>query len=681
MASLPIIRGACPHDCPDTCSWDVTVSEGRAVTLRGAHDHPLTQGRLCAKVNRFLDRVYSPDRLLYPLRRVGPKGEARFVRCSWQSALDEISDRIGLVVREHGSEAVMPYSYLGTQGVIQGGCVADRFFAALGATRLHRAICGGGPFAGYVAAQGSTKGMLPEDLRHSQLIVLWGTNTIVTNLHLWPFISEARAHGARLVVIDPVKTRTAQQADEHIPIRPGSDAAFALGLMHVIVSEDLADNDYVDAHTTGMTTLRETVAAYPPSRVAAITGVAEDVITSLARTYATTRPAAIRTLVGIGHHQHAAKTIHTIACLPALVGAWRDLGGGIVGTTAWAAWGPLNLAAAARSDLDNPSRRTVNMVELGAALTQLEPPVRTLIVYNSNPATIAPQQARIQDGLRRDDLFTVVIEQFMTDTAAYADLVLPATTQLEHLDLMPSWGSVYVSLNLPAIDPVGEALPNSEIFRLIGRRLGLDPALFADDDESLVRLALESDHPLLEGVTFERLRRDGYARVGVSDDWRPYANGGFGTPDGRFVLDPPGFVDAAESPTGDHLLAERYPLQLVTGKWSLHFLNSSYANLPRHAASEGEMPVDVATDDAATRGITDGALVRIRNDRGAVLAVARVGDRVRPGVVALPSGWWASRSRGGASANSLTSDRLTDAGGGATFHDTLVEIEPVSDTG
>ncbi len=663
------------------------MEDGRAVGLRGVKEHPLTQGRLCAKVNHYLERVYSPDRVLQPLRRVGAKGERRFEPIGWDEALDEAASRLGAIVAEHGGEAVLPYSYMGTQGIVQGASLDRRFFARIGATRLTRAICGSSAAAGFAATQGGTKGMLPEDIRHSRFIVLWGTNTIVTNLHLWPFVTEARKNGARVVVVDPVETRTAHAADWHVRPRPGTDAALALGLMHVIVSEGLHDADYLERHAHGFDELRTRLEEYPPERVASITGVPADEVVELARAYATTRPAAIRTLIGMGHHERGGMTIRTIACLPVLVGAWRERGGGIVGTTAWAAWSPLNLDPVERPDLEDGTVREVNMAQLGRALGELDPPIRALVVYNANPAAIAADQGRVLEGLRRDDLFTVVIEQFLTDTAAHADLVLPATTQLEHLDLVPSWGSVYLTLNRPAIEPLGEALPNSEIFRRLAARMGLEPELFADTDEDLVRTALQSDDPLLEGVTWERLLEDGYARVAVGDDWRPYADGGFATPSGKAELwsdalaahghDPlPGYVPAAESPAGDPALAARYPLQLVTAKWSLHFLNSQYANMPRHLAAEGEMPVDLSRGDADARGIGDGAAVRIFNDRGSVLARARVGEKVPPGLVALPSGWWASLSPGGTSANALTNDTLTDLGGGCAFHDVLVEVEP-----
>lgn len=686
---LQIVRGACPHDCPDTCAWDVTVREGRAITLRGVKDHAFTRGGLCAKVSHYLDRVYAPERLLHPLRRVGAKGEGRFERIDWNEALDLVATTLTRVVSEHGGSALLPYSYMGTQGVVQSASLDRRFFALLKATRLVREVCGSAPAQGFAATQGGTKGMLPEDLRHSRLILLWGTNTIVTNLHLWPFIAEARKNGARVVVIDPVRTRTAESADLHVRPRPGSDAALALGMMHVIVRDDLLDHDYVARHTLGFEALRDRLILYPPDVVASLTGVPEPQLVALAREYATTSPQAIRTLIGMGHHQHGGMILRTIACLPGLVGAWRHRGGGLVGTTSWAGWAPLHLAAVARPDLEDVSVRQVNMIQLGHALTRLDPPIRAMVVYNSNPAAIAPDQRQVLEGLRRDDLFTVVIEQFMTDTANYADVILPATTQVEHWDLVPSWGTAYFTLNRPAIAPVGECLPNSEIFRRLAARMGLDPSLFAESDQDLIRLALDSPHPLMEGVTWETLLERGYARAALPEDWRPYAEGGFGTPSGKLEfhseilaargLDPlPVHTAARESPSGDLALAARYPLQLVSGKWSLHFLNSSYANLQHHLGAEGVMPAEIEAGDAAFRSIQEGDAVRIFNDRGSVIARARIGDRVPPGVVGLPSGWWASRTAGNAGANALTEARVTDLGGGAAYHDVLVQVERVT---
>jgi anaerobic selenocysteine-containing dehydrogenase len=682
-----VIRGACPHDCPDTCAWLVTVEDGRAVKLAGDPEHPYTRGGLCAKVNHYLDRVYSLDRLLHPLRRVGPKGSGQFERVGWETALDEIAGRLRDIVATDGPAAVLPYSYMGTQGLIQGSSMDRRFFARLGATRLERDICGSAGGSGIYATNGSSVGILPEDIVHSRFIILWGTNTIVTNLHLWPYIRQAKAGGATVVVVDPVKTRTAASADWHVQPLPGTDAALALGMLHVIVAEGLHDADYIARYTTGFEPLRERLAEYPPARVAAITGLVEDEIVRLARAYATTRPSTIRTLVGMEHRSRGAMTFRTIACLPAITGAWRERGGGQLHMTAGLHFTALNTDAVDMPALEDTSIRSINMVQLGRALTDpaLDPPIRALVVYNSNPAAIAPNQGLILQGLRRDDLLTVVLEQFMTDTARHADYVLPATTEVEHWDLLWSWGQPYLTLNQPAIAPLGAALPNTEIFRRLAARLGFDEPYFQDSDEQMIQAALNSDHPYLAGITWERLLAQGWARLSLPEDWRPFAEGGFGTPSGTCELfsdklaardhDPlPAWTPAREGPAGDPELAERYPLSLVTSKYALHFLNSSYANLPHHRRAEQEPLLDMHAADAAARGIADGDLVRAFNARGAVELRARVGDRVRPGVVAMPSGWWASLSPSGTSANALTADGLSDWGGGGDFHDTLVQV-------
>ena len=659
----------------------MTVEGGQATELRGIRDHPFTRGGLCAKVNHFLERVYSPERLLHPLRRTGPKGSSEFARASWDEALDAIAERLRAIVTESGGEAVLPYSYLGTQGVVQGMSMDRRFFARLGATQLRRDICGSTPAAGITATLGRREGLLlPEELVHSRFLVLWGTNTIVTNLHLWPFVREAKERGATVVVVDPLKTRTAQSADWHVRPLPGTDGALALGMMHVIVAEGLHDADYVERHTVGFEQLRERLEEYPPERCAELTGLEAQEIVDLARAYATTRPAAIRTLIGMGHHGNGAMTARTIACLPVLVGAVKERGGGLAGTTGYL-FGVLDLDRLARPELLRESTREVNMVQLGRALTELEPPIRALVVYNSNPAAIAPNQELVLQGLRREDLFTVVLEQFLTDTARHADYVLPATTQVEHLDLVPSWGHTYLTLNRPAIEPRGEALPNSEVFRRLARRLGFEEPCFRDSDEDLARQALASGHPFLAGITYQRLCEEGWAKLAIPDDWRPHAKGAFATPSGKCELysealaarglDPlPGYTPPAELQE----LGDRYPLRLLTTKSALHFLNSSYANLPRHLRAEKEPLLDLHPDDAAPRGIGDGDQARVFNDRGSLTLRARVGDRVRPGVVAVPSGWWASLSPGGRSANALTRDDLADWGGGGDFHDTLVEV-------
>ena len=528
--------------------------------------------------------------------------------------------------------------------------------------------------------------MLPRDLPRSRYVVLWGTNTVVTNLHLWPLVQEARAAGAKLVVIDPLRTRTAAAADWHIAPFPGTDAALALGLMHVIVRDGLHDADYVGRHTTGFTALRARLDDYPPDRVAAITGIEAGVIEQLAAEYATTRPSAIRVLVGMEHHEHGGMAFRAIACLPALVGAWRDLGGGLLRTTGFAAWAPLNLTAVRRADLRSRPARHVNMTRLGEALTAADPPIHALVVWSANPAAMAPNQRLVLDGLRREDLFTVVAEQFLTDTAAHADIVLPVTTQTEHIDLVPSWGHTFITLNKPAVAPPGACRATTDVFRGLAARLGFDEPCFADSDAEIVRQALDSDHPWLAGIDEARLLRDGYAEVGLPDDFRPYADGGFATPSGRCEFfsqtladaghDPlPGWRPAVESPQGDPGLAARFPLSLLSPKTAHHFLNSSYSHLPRHRDAQGEPLLELHPVDAAARRIVDGAPVTVFNDRARLEVTARVSDRIRPGVTCLPSGYWASRSAGGLSVNALTSDALTDLGGGSALHSTLVEVE------
>jgi anaerobic selenocysteine-containing dehydrogenase len=687
------VPGGCTHDCPDTCAWQVTVEDGVAVGLRGDPEHPFTHGGLCAKVNRFIEeRVYAPDRVLYPLRRTGPKGSATFERVSWDDALADIAARLRAIADEHGAEAILPYSYVGTQGMVQGWSMDDRFFAQLGATTLDRTVCGDNGRAGIQATIGTGAGLDPEDVVHSRLILLWGTNTVVTNLHLWPFVQRARKAGARVVVIDPVRTRTAQAADQHVQPMPGTDAALALGMMRVIVDEGLHDAGYVEAHTLGFEALRERLEEYPVERVAEITRLDPEEIRGLARDYATVRPAAIRTLVGMEHRRGGPMAFRAVACLPALVGAWRDRGGGLICMTSRHLGAALNMQHLAGSAPTAPPTRVLNMMEIGRLLTDpaLDPPVKALVSYAANPAATAPNQSLVLQGLRREDLFTVVHELQMTDTAAHADYVLPATTQLEHLDLIYSWGTLYVTLNLPAIAPVGEARSNTELFRGLAAAMGLDDPELRESDEEIVRAVLDSGHPWMEGISFETLARDGWAKLRIPEDFRPFADGGFPTPSGRCELyseafaaaglDPlPSWEPAPESPAGDPALAARFPLALIAAKPAHHFLNSSWSGTARHLKAEGEPLVQLHPSDAAARGIADGGLVRVFNDRATVEARAALGDRVRAGVVSMPSGWWASRSPGGASANALTNDGVTPLGGGGDFHDTLVEVAPLAD--
>jgi anaerobic selenocysteine-containing dehydrogenase len=678
MAELTV-RGGCAHDCPDSCAWIATVRDGVAVRLRGDPSHPFTRGALCAKVSRYLDRVYSPDRLLHPLRRVGRKGEGRFERVGWDEALAGIAERLQAVVAESGGEAVLPYSFAGNMGLTQYRGLDRRFFGRLGASRLARTVCGGTATAGLQVTLGYGPGALPEQLRHSCHIVLWGTNTIVTNPHLWPVIREARAAGARLAVIDPLRTRTALEADWHLRPIPGSDAALALGLMHVIVAGGLHDQDYVDRYCTGFEQLRARLADYPPERTARLTGVEPADLVRLARELATIQPSAIRTVLGMEKHPGGAAAYRAIACLPALTGAWRHLGGGLVPDTRPVITAALDVDAVSMSRLQRPTR-TVNMIQLGRALTNpsLDPPVRTLFVYDANPAVTAPNSELVVRGLCREDLFTVVHELFLTDTARYADYVLPATSGLEHLDLLYPWGHTYVVLNRPAIAPVGESVSNNELFRRLATAVGFEEPYLQDSDETLVRAALGSGHPYMDGISFERLWEEGWAPLSIDPAWRPYAEGGFLTASGRCELYSEGEARSGRDPLPGHVHPApdgAHPLVLVSAKTALHFLNSSYAHLRRHAAAERGPVVEIHPDDAASRGIGDGEAVAVHNQRGRVEVQARVGDFVRPGVVAMPFGWW--RSAGNPGPNALTSDGLSDLGGGGDFYSTRVQVSPL----
>jgi anaerobic selenocysteine-containing dehydrogenase len=529
---------------------------------------------------------------------------------------------------------------------------------------------------------GGGPGFLPEELVHSRHIILWGTNTISTNLHLWPFIREAKQQGATVVVIDPSKTRTAAAADRHIRPMPGTDAALAMGMMHVIVDEALHDKDYLDRYSVGFEYLSERLPEYTPERVEEITRVDADEIRDLARAYATTRPSAIRMLVGMEHHANGAAAYRAVSCLPAVIGAWRERGGGLSHMT-FHLFEDIDWSCGIGVPSD-PDVRSVNMVQVGRALTDpdMDPPVRALVVYNSYPAAIAPNQNAVLEGLRREDLFTVVLEHVMTDTALHADYVLPATTEVEHLDVLWSWGQTYLTYNDRAIDPVGEALPNTEIFRRLAASMAFDDPAFRVSDEQLVDNALAPLGP----ERADELRERGWLRLDTEEHVLPYAEGGFGTPSGKCELyserlaaagmDPlPGFEPAAESPAGDPELARRYPLALLTSKGAHHFLNSSYGNVERALKAEKTPVLDLHPDDAAPRGIADGNTVRVFNDRGSVELPARVGDKVRSGVAAMPSGWWASRSPSGSSANALTPDGLSDMGGGGDFHSALVQVE------
>ncbi|MGE5195598.1 MAG: molybdopterin-containing oxidoreductase family protein [Deltaproteobacteria bacterium] len=694
MTRITTVRAVCPHDCPDTCSMLVTLEGDRAVALAGDGGHPFTNGFLCHKVSRYLERVYHPQRLTHPLRRSGPKGTGQFAPITWDEALDEIARRFREIAEgPDGPQAILPYSYCGTMGKIQSQSLDRRFFHRLGASKLDRTICATAGGEGYTYTIGARVGMAPEAFAESRYIINWGSNTAVTNTHLWVLMRQARQHGAKIVTIDPYRCRTAERSDWHILPRVGTDAALALGMMHVIFRDGLEDRVYLDRFTVGAAELRERVLReYGLERVAQITGLEAGDIERLAREYAQTRPAAIRMNYGLQRHRGGGMAIRTIACLPAIVGAWRNYAGGVLLSTS--SMFPLNYQALERPDLSPAGTRTVNMSQLAEALHgELPgPPVRALYVYNSNPAAVAPDQRRVLSGLKRDDLFTVVHEQFPTDTADYADFVLPATTQLEHFDLHTAYGHHWVQANQPCISPLAEARSNTWVFRQLAARLGFDPAVFQVSDEELAREALwegtGSTPCALRGITLDLLISEGPLRLNIPPRFAPFAEGRFPTESGKCELysgrmaaaglDPlPGYTPPAESVESNSELAERYPLQLISPP-SPHFLNSTFVNIDslRRAARRPEL--ELHAEDAAARKIRGGERVRVFNDRGSFEAVAVVGDSVRPGVVVAPGIWWNKLSGDRANANATTSTRLTDMGGGATFFDNLVEVVPAS---
>ena len=677
-----IVKAACPHDCPDTCGMHISVENGVAVKVEGAKDMPFTQGTLCTKVARYLDRTYSKERVLHPLKRVGAKGEGKFERITWDEALATIAAKFKEIAAVE-PQSILPCSYAGTMGLAQYASMDRRFFHKLGASLLDRTLCSSAGKVGMKITLGAGVGMDPERFDEARLILIWGSNSIVSNLHLWSRVQEAKRRGAKIIAIDPYRSLTAAKCDQHVAPLPGTDAALALGMMHVIVNEGLHDADYVARHTLGFEQLRERLHDYPPQKAAAICGLAPDEIVALARAYAGTRPAAIRLNYGMQRHSGGGMAVRTITCLPALTGHWRDAAGGVLLSTG--DWYGMNHALLERADLIPNRPRTINHAALGDALTAAEPPVRAIYVYNNNPVAVCPDSHKVIAGFRREDLFTVVHEIFLTDTADYADIVLPATTQLEHYDVHKSYGHLYVLANSPAIAPLGEAKPNSEVFRLLAARMGFTEACFSDTDEDICRQALQSSNPRMAGIEWEALKEQGWQRLDVPARFAPFAEGNFHTPSGKcefwsqtakdMGLDPlPAYVAPRESALSAPLLAKKYPLAFISPP-ARNFLNSSFANLPFALKEAGEPYLDIHPADAAARGIADGDRVRIYNQRGAFAVKARVSDRVRQGVVAALSVWWKKLSPDGRNANEVTSQALADMGGAATFYDCLVEIE------
>ena len=678
-------HSVCALDCPDTCSLLINVTDGKGSRLRGNPDHPVTRGFLCGKVARYLDRQYSPERLLYPMRRTAAKGEGRFTRITWDDALSEIAERLQAASNQFGPESILPYSYAGTMGMLQGSGMDRRFFHRLGASRLDRTICSSAGGAGLMATQGYRYGTEPEQFTHSKLIIAWGANVMGTNVHLWPFIVEARRKGARFIVIDPVKNRTGVLADQFISINPGSDLALALGLMHVIFAEGLADTHYLDAHTTGSESLRELVSTYPPAYVATLTGIAADVIVTLAREYAATSPAVIRLNYGVQRSERGGAAVRAIAMLPALTGSWKDIGGGLQLSTSQAF--QFNRASLERPDLELSSpigrqARLINMTELGKALNEVDtPPVKALVVYNSNPGAIAPNQNSVLKGLARTDLFTVVLEQFQTDTADYADIVLPSTTFLEHTDLYLAYGHYHVQLARPALPRPGETRSNVEVFRELAKRMGFTEACFDESEDDMIGGLLQSGHKFLEGITLERLDQEHSVRLNVTSadkPFQPFRDGGFGTADGKAQLSAEGleYIPPVESRYGDQALRTKFPLEMITPK-NDDSMNSTFGNQP--ALDNDTSRIWLHAEDAEARGIANGDWVRVFNNRGSIRLKSNVNGKVSPGVVMTPSVRWGKLAGDKRNVNALTSERLTDLGGGPTFYSCLVQVEGCGD--
>ncbi len=691
------VIAACPHDCPDTCSMIVKVENDKILEVRGNPDHPYTDGRLCVKINHYEERVHSTDRLMYPLKRKGPKGSGQFERITWDQAIKEISERWKAIIAKSGPTAILPYSYLGTQGILNGLNVGDPFFNKLGATISERTFCDSGASTAYMMTVGPTPGTDPESFAHSKYIILWACNTVSTNLHHWPIIDAAKKRGAKVIVIDPMKTRTSNHADWHIQIRPGTDTALAMGMINVVIAEGLIDKDYIANYTVGFDELAERAKDYPPEKVARITGIPAEDVRKLAREYATTQPSVIRIGVAVERHRNGGQTVRALTCLPALVGAWKHVGGGILQLPIWAF--PMNWGNLMRPDFIKPGTRVLNQWQLGAALTgemKLDPPIESICIYNANPLVVAPEQDKVIKGLMREDLFTVVSEHFITDTARYADIVLPATTQMEQEEIMFSWGHFYLSYNNRAIAPQGECVPNTELFRRLAKAMGMDDPFFQRSDEQMIADSMDWANPALEGITIEALKKTGFARLklGTPDKYLPHAEGKFPTPSGKVELkasmaaggnfvvpvfrqgsndhqdgspvDPlPGYVE--------HENDAKYPLNIISPK-NHSFLNSGYANIARQLGHAGDQYVVIHPSDAQSRKIVDGGTVEVFNETGRFRALAKVSDDVMPGVISSPLGYWASTSSGGSTVNAVNNARFADLGRAPTFSECRVEV-------
>ncbi len=696
-------HGGCPHDCPDTCSMVFEVENGKLTGVRGNPDHPLTRGGLCVKLKDYEKRHYHPDRLLHPLRRTGPKGSGQFERISWDEALDEITTRWKAIIDTHGPQAIVPYSYLGHQGLVHGLNGGDSFFNRMGATVTERTFCGEGSATAWLMTYGPSGGMDPESFRHSKYIVIWACNSVSTNLHHWHVVKDAQKAGAKVVVIDAYKSRTAKEADWHLAPRPGSDGALAMALIHVIIEEGLVDRDYVERYTLGFDELAERARTRTPEWAAGITGIPAEDIRQLAREYAAAKPAAIRIGVALERHHGGGQTIRAVCCLPGLTGAWREVGGGILAMPVWEH--PYRFDVICRPDWIPKGTRVVNNLQIGRHLTNeipMDPPIKAMMCWNSNPVTQAPECDKIVAGLLREDLFLVVADHFISDTASYADIVLPAAMGAEMEDIILSWGHNYLTYNEKCVEPPGEARSNYEIFRQLAQRMGYTDPQFSWSDSECLEHYVDWGAAACEGFDLAYLREHGYVHlsIGGADDRAPHREGKFPTPSGRlefksgiaaggnFVAGPfrqmyddmqggepldalPDYVPSRESPQTNPALAQRYPLNIVSPK-SHGFLNSCYANMEHKIKGQGEQFVLINAADAAARGIASGDAVRVFNDRGAFEGLAQITGDVNAGVVVATLGYWRQLNRG--TVNVISSAEFVNMGHAPSFSDNLVEV-------
>ncbi len=694
-------HGGCPHDCPDTCSMVYEVENGKLISVKGNPDHPMTRGGLCVKLKDYEKRHYHPDRLLYPLKRTGPKGSKQFKRITWDEAFDEIVSKWKGIIQEHGPHAIMPNSYLGNQGLVHGLNGGDAFFNRMGATVCERTFCGEGSCTAWLLTVGPTAGVDPESFIHSKYIVIWACNSVSTNLHHWYIVKEAQKKGAKVVVIDAYASKTAKEADWHIAPKPGTDGALAMAMMHVIISEGLVDQDYVDNYTVGYAELAERAKTRTPEWAEKITGIPAEDIRKFAREYATTPPAAIRMGVALERSHGGSQAIRAVTCLPALIGAWRHVGGGVLQFPVWEH--PYKFDVISRPDLIPEGTPVVNNLQIGRVLTgeiALETPIQSMMVWNTNPVTQAPETDKIIKGLLREDLFLVVAEHFISDTAAYADIVLPAAMGAEMEDMILSWGHLYLTYNEKCIEPPGEALPNNEIFRQLAKRMGYEDENFKWSDSECLEHYVDWSAPACEGIDLAYMRQHGYAKlkVGTTDTRAPHKQGNFPTPSGKcefklegaknFVAGPfrqmyngfqpgepidelPDYLPARETPATNPVLAAKYPLNIISPK-SHGFLNSCYANVTEKIKGQGEQFVLIHALDANARGIKETDTVKVFNDRGAFECVARISDDVNPGIVVATLGYWRQLNNG--TVNCISSAEFGDMGHSTTFSDNLVDV-------